>query len=529
MQTINLTLISPKASDVKNLGQIKSLNSLDITGNNFQSDGLYSVEIFTVSGSDTRNKIFGFIDIKLDIIHPKIFDALTSLSSTYMKIMEGKLIVKFDSKEKDFIIDEDGQTGYQFFLEHIDKIKFKRNNSKKRDSKIDMIYKFLKENKITYNKLLVMPAGLRDYEVTKDGRISEDEINDLYRTVLRDIDLVGSIDISKDELQMIDPIRIKLQKDIISVYDYIKNLIDGKHKFIRGSWTKRGIDYGTRNIFSGIPIKVRDLDDTADVTKPYETIVGVLQASKAFLPLVYFNTKKYFLNDIISIAGTNANLVDIKTLKQKTIELEKSEFEKWSTQDGIDSILNRAIDDEIKNSPIIISGYFLKLIYDDGKEIKLIDDLDLESDLDLKFVRPITYGEFMFITVYNVIKKYPATIARHPVIEEGSTYYTFLKVYSTVTSRTINFINDDDIFYNYPILGKSWINTIGLHYSRLGGLGADHDGDTGPLIGYLTIDAAEEALRKINEVSFYRSVTGRPTMELVDSIVDKTIKTMTMI
>jgi len=52
------------------------------------------------------------------------------------------------------------------------------------------------------------------------------------------------------------------------------------------------------------------------------------------------------------------------------------------------------------------------------------------------------------------------------------------------------------------------------------------DGDTGPLIGYLTKDAAEEAKRLINDVSFYVSVTGEPTMDLIDGIVGNTIKSI---
>ena len=527
MPAINLDLISPTRNDIKYLGEVKALSSLDSTGNGFDPEGLYSVEIFSVSGSEARSLRFGFIDIKFKIIHPKIFEAITSLSKLYLKIMEGSVFVKFDIKEKDFVIDDEGETGYQYFLDHLDKIKFKRTSSKKRDLKIEMIYKFLKEDKITYKNLLVLPAGLRDYEVTRDGRVSEDEINDLYRAVLRDKNLIGSIEVSKDELKMIDPIRIKLQKDINNIYDYIKRLLDGKHKFIRGSWIKRGVDYGTRNVFSGLSNTIKDLDNPINAVKPYETVIGILQATNAFLPLVFYKIKNIFLNDIINLNTGTANLVDIKTLKQITVELPKTELDKWGTRDGINSIANRTIDDEIKNTPVLINGYYLKLIYDDGKSIKLIDDIENEADLDTKHIRPITYGEFLFISLYDILKEYPATITRDPVIEEGSTYYTMLQLRSTLPGRTVKFINTDSDFNNYPIIGKSWINTIGLHYSRLDQMGADFDGDTGPLIGYLTKDSAEEAKRKINDISFYVKVTGKPTLDLVDDVIHKTILTLT--
>jgi len=472
MASITLDLLAPSAKDVQFLGEVTSLSSLTDAGNSFDPNGLYSTEIFSVSGSDERMTHFGYIDIKFPILHPKIFEIITSLSKEYIQIMESKLYVKLNEKTGEFEHDDDGDTGYQFFLDSIPKLKFKETNSKKRKIKIELLKKYIAKGKITYSRLLVLPAGLRDYEVTKDGRISEDEINDLYRTVLRDKTVLGDNNISKAELRMIDPVRFKLQKDINAVYDYLKVLIDGKHKFIRGNWIKRGVDYGTRNIFSSIPSVVNDLDDEDAIVKPYETIVGVLQAAKIFLPLVSYRIKQDFLGDILSATGETATLVDPKTMKLKTVSLKKKEFEKWSTQDGIDSIINRTLDDDVKNMPIIIDGYYLKLIYDNGKEIKLIDDPDME-ELDSKYFRPVTYGEFLFLAVYDITKEYPAATARHPIIEEGSTYYTMLRLYGTVNNRNVVDLKTGNRLYHYPLPNEKWVNTIGLHFSRLGQMGAD--------------------------------------------------------
>jgi len=521
---MSISLLSPSKEYVKYLGEVTSLNSIETSGTQFDPNGLYSIEFFGVSGSKERMVKFAYINIHLEVIHPKIWETIVSLDNKYMKIIEGKLYVKLDKKTGEFIEDDSGDTGYTFFLKSIKDLKFKRNESKQRDSKIDLIYKAVKENKITYSRLLVLPAGMRDYEILSDGRPSEDEINDKYRAVMRDKDLISSIDIDGD-LSMIDPIRVKLQEDINAIYEYIKTLIDGKHKFIRGKWIKAGVTNGTRNVFSGIPTKITNIDDPDNIN--IDTVVlGVLQTAKAFLPLSFRKFKEIFIDTLTDFTREEMLLIDQK-LHSKRVKLKDTDFDRWTTRDGVDSVIYRCISDSVKNSPVIIDNNYLAMIDDKGNEISIITGEDIDLIEDKTNIRPMTYGELLFFITKDIAKKYPVTLTRHPVIENGSTYYAFVKLLTTTEDRVVTNIKTGEVYKHYPNLGGSWVNTIGLHYSRLAGMGADFDGDTGPVIGYQTIDAAEEAKRIVNSPEYYIDSSGSPLLEIIDDVLVKTIKTLT--
>jgi hypothetical protein len=58
-------------------------------------------------------------------------------------------------------------------------------------------------------------------------------------------------------------------------------------------------------------------------------------------------------------------------------------------------------------------------------------------------------------------------------------------------------------------------------------MGADFDGDTGPFIGYQTIDAAEEAREVVSKSDYYIGSDGKPLLEIIDDVLTKTIKTLT--
>jgi hypothetical protein len=522
---LSVGLLSPTKEDVKYIGEITSLNSLQVSSTNFDPDGLYSVEFFGIVGSKDRLNKMAYIDTKIPVIHPKIYEALMSLDALYLKILTGKARVVIDKKEKCFVEDPNGGTGYTFFINNIEKIELKRNESERRDAKIDLVYKAIRENKLTYTRHYVLPAGMREYEITADNRPSEDEINDLYRKVLRDKDLIVGID-TDDDLSLIDPIRVKLQDDVISIYDYIKALVDGKHKFVRGKWIKAGVTHGTRNVFSGVPTAITNIFDIDDTITPKDVVLGVMQTAKAFGPITYFEIKKRFLNSIIDPNTETFVLISDKfsAVRKKP---NTKEYDRWSTRDGIDSVVYRAISDAVKNLPVVIDSCYLACIYEDGENIKVVtsDTVDLIDDKDK--LRPMTYGEMLFFATKDSSKKYPVTTTRHPVIENGSSYYAMIKLRTTMTDREVTDMDTGEIYKHYPVIGEAWYNTIGLHYSRLDGMGADFDGDTGSIIAYMTIDAAEEAARLMKEFTYYVNATGTPTLNLVDDVLVKLVKTLT--
>jgi hypothetical protein len=96
----------------------------------------------------------------------------------------GKAYAKWNPELSDFepASEVDGQTGFSFFIQHWKDIKFRHNRSGARSLRIKAIEKF-RDVALT-DKIIVIPAGLRDLHVDENGRTSEDEINSLYRRLL---------------------------------------------------------------------------------------------------------------------------------------------------------------------------------------------------------------------------------------------------------------------------------------------------------------------------------------------------------
>ena len=140
----NIDLLS-SVSFTRSLPEIRSLDIYERQDHlNFHPEGLYSTEIFGRMGEPARDNQFAFIDMKVPVLHPVIFKTLTTMRALYKNILSGKTYAVFNEKTSDFEASnaQDGKTGYAFFMSHFKSLALKRNRSKKRDLKIDLIEKY---------------------------------------------------------------------------------------------------------------------------------------------------------------------------------------------------------------------------------------------------------------------------------------------------------------------------------------------------------------------------------------------------
>ena len=227
----------------------------------FHPDGLYSEAIFGQVGSRDRLVRKGYIDLHTDIVTPHLYKQLISLRSYYKDIISGKAYAKFDPEIKDLILvdpDEPGaDTGFQFFVKSLPKISFARTDSVKRTDKIDLLEKY--RDRLIIDKLIVLPAGIRDVKIT-DDYISPEEINKFYVAILQ---LASGLPSNKSDEPLYDTIRFQIQTKVMAIYDYITTLIDGKSGFAQGKFAARKLTYGTRNVITALPI-TRVEDPTSD-------------------------------------------------------------------------------------------------------------------------------------------------------------------------------------------------------------------------------------------------------------------------
>jgi hypothetical protein len=475
VKPFNIELLTISNNEKMLMGEISSLSIFETNTKNFHPDGLFSTEIFGQAGSQERLITSGYMSIPIPIIQPKVFKDLISLKSIYKGILSGKEYGKWDDEIKDFVssnIDE-GETGYSFFLKHIKDLKIRRTDSKERDFKINLIEKEV-DGKMFLKDIIVLPSGLREYVVSDDGKQSEDEINKLYRKLLININTLKSIKKDTDNLKVMDSVRYSIQTTLLNIYEYIYNIIEGKNGFAQGSYAKRAIEDGTRNIIVGLPNRMTNLNSENHISFN-DTVIGIFQLCMGMKPITIHNLRKKILDRAINIDSNVSRLVDIKSMKTVETELDFKIKNNWTSDESLVDMMMTLLDNHTKDQPVVIGNYYLMCLLDKGKSIELIYDTNLIEEEDKKYLRPMTYGEMLYLSIFDVYKRYPAFLTRYPVAGLGGIYPTKSYLKTTIVGRevTIKIQGKETLVYEYPKEGEEWYNSLTPSPSRIGRLGGD--------------------------------------------------------
>ena len=75
----NVRLLQLTETSARNLRPITTLDTFDGATKNFNTNGLFSNEIFGANGDKIRLRRFAYIDMKLPIMHPLVFRTLGRL------------------------------------------------------------------------------------------------------------------------------------------------------------------------------------------------------------------------------------------------------------------------------------------------------------------------------------------------------------------------------------------------------------------------------------------------------------------
>lgn len=474
---IDILLLRPEI--LRTMREVKKPHIFEPNSSVFDRDGLFSTDIFGPIGSETRNNQFGYIDLSINILHPLVFMNLVSMRSLYGEIVTGKVYASFDNSINDFVPtskDDGGNTGYDFFFKNMDKIVFKDNGSDQRKFKIDFIKKYMSEPYYV-NKWLVLPAGLRDYTLDKNDRPTEDEVNDLYRELLNVSNMLKNTKLTPENQHLMDPTRYRLQNITVKIYEHYKSLMDGKNKFMLGKVAKRSVSYGTRNVITPSLTKIVDLDDPNRI-RANDTIIGLYQYAKAISPITMHHVQTKFVNKILNPDSNQAYLINPKTMKTELVEIKINKRDEWLSQEGLDGILNKLGQEDIRTEPIKIDGYYMCLLYDKDDTIEVVFDTNnLPEYMDPKYLRPITYSEMVYISVYETRNLYPAFLTRYPVAGLGGIYPCKSYLKTTTIGRTVKFKSPGMLEYNrmveYPILGNEYVSSLSPNTKNVARLVAD--------------------------------------------------------
>lgn len=514
MLPANVALLNPSRA---RLGLLLPVESLDIHGpdGDFHPQGLYSTEIFGKPGEHQRQIRPSYIDMNTSVFHPKFFQDLVSLKVLYRGILSGTVYAVWDDKEKDFIKSDvlDGETGYSFFCEHFEDLVFKSNNSPARQLRLTNVEKW--RTRGFYRYMTVAPAGLRDIEVTEDGHYKEDDINPLYRKVLR-IANTMIYNPARPNDPINDTSRWSMQVAINAIHQHYVDFLSGKHGFLYSKWASRSIAYGTRNIITAMDQGVPFVGGFAHPTIN-DTLVGLYQFMKGTVDKCIYGIRNGIASDLISAIPGNMPVVDRKTLELTYVEPTQRTIDKWGTDEGIESLINGYRNEHLRDKPVLIEDHYLALIYRGKKHFRVFNDIrELPAHLDRKLVKPLSWTEFFYISLYMDEQKSIGYTTRYPIIGTGSIYASHSYIRTTLKAETLaelgpdwTPLGEDHIVRQMPIIGASHFESMSVHPSKNPGLNADNDGDKCSYNVAFSEDAVEEGVKFLSSPDAYISASGK--------------------
>lgn len=419
-----------------------SLDTYQGATKDFHEDGLYSILTYGAIGSERRDATFSYVDLGIEIISPIVAMTLFELKHLYKDVMAGQRYAIWDEKEKDFFpaspTDVGASTGYSFFISKWNELQPKQTNSLIRQQSVELFNRFKDIALSRY--LLILPAGLRDMEVSADGRESENEINGMYRRIIASARLVPTV--GTKNVTTLDATRWNLQRTFIEIYKYFFDMIEGKRGFLRGKWAARKIFNGTRNVLSSMDASSVVMG-REDAIKPTDTIIGLFQGLKSLQPVAVHAIRTRYLGDIVGTDGSMM-LVNSKTLEKEIVFVKSADFDKYATDEGIEKLINGFRSPEGRHKAMKVGNHFLALVYNDGKEFKVFHDIrELPFGKDKKHVKPMSYAELLYLSGYDIWNEYFTLVTRFPVTGQGSTYSSTIRLTTTVRTAMLWELEDD--------------------------------------------------------------------------------------
>lgn len=457
--------------------------------NSLHEDGLFSEVIFGEYASPARLATFGYIDLNCKIIHPRLFESIMRLKRLYKEICSGKSYAVFNKELMDFeqanVDDNHASTGYHFFVKHLKEIKFKETDSLARKTRIQVIEKY--KDQLMMDKYLVLPAGLRDITL-EEAFSSTEEINKLYQGLLH---LSAAMPPKGSDNPIYDTLRYAIQRKAIAIYDYIKNITDGKQGFFQKKYSRRAIALGTRNVISPADMSPPSPNHPQAV-KSDETVTPLFQTMKGCQPLVMYQLKSLFFGSIIDEGAAKISVIHPSSYIIQYVNVTVDEKDKFLTSDGLASMISRFRDPNNRHQPVAIKDdtdklYYLYLTYKVDNKVYLFrsvsdfENIAKENGIDVKKknIKPLTYAEMFYIATYFATDGKHVLTTRYPITGPESVYPAKIHLISTdvgdvVELRSISNIDQPGVMLpNYPRYGQPFKDSVSPHPSMLAPLGGD--------------------------------------------------------
>lgn len=523
---VNIKLMDTNDARVKQFKTVTSMDTFDgMNTNTFHPQGLFSTDIFGRVGTPDRDRRMAFIHTKITILNPFIYKKLIALKGLYKDIINGRGYATFNEETKDFESSDMvlGETGFHFFLTHLPKVEFKLTNSISRELNVELVKKAIEDKTAFVTNVPVIPAGLRDAYIEADGRVSEDEINSMYRSIIASANAIP--DTGDYDSPVFNTTRVTLQNALNKVFDHLWNLYEGKGGFAQRNFYSRGVFNGTRNVLTAQDTSTPKLG-VKHTPKLNDTVMGLPQTLKSVLPVAQHLILNGWLATVFASGDGRAYLTNPKTKRQELVTVSRVEYDRFTTPRGIEKCINSFFIRENRKKPVMVSGHYIGLVYRgslNGKQVfKFFSDInELPKHLSPKDVHPITWVELFYVAGYRKWNTYPLIFTRYPVAGLGSTYPSMNYVKTTIIGqqrwelddewKIKKFVDDNpiDYAYEYPDMSRDqFYETCSMSMARIAGLGADFDGDMGSQISIYLDESIKEIKEFLNTKQAYLNPKG---------------------
>lgn len=486
------------------------------------SDGLFSNEIFGMNIYDRRHN-WAYIDLKNHYLNPKIYITLKALNKNFEAVIFGTKTFKIE--EGVLVEDEDGDTGIEWLYKNWEKIKFEKNDSNKRSSRIEMLDNHSK-NEIFCTKWIVCPAFYRDVNLQNNngGRPKVPEINDMYAAIIRN---VNSIEAGNNFDFMLNAIVGKVQTLLLDIYDLMKEKINGKNGYLRRAVLGKSIDYCARVVITATPYDNETVYD--QYINFYYTGVPLSFCCSQLAPFIiwwvngFFRSKLFVAKDQYPIINDKGEEVYVHLDNPETV----------FNDDYIDKHLTRWINNPssrfgpielpIKDSDrekFGIKGprYMSLRGYSYATTTMAKDDSSKSGNSNGKLVtRPITWTDVLYMAAYDVSEDKHVQVTRYPVLDYLGTFFS--RIYVISTRNTVPMIINDKLYETYPYIDlstpkgrieASFIDSYKVCPLYLSALGGDFDGDQITSKMIFTKEGNEDAERIMKSKSNLLTIDGKP-------------------
>lgn len=470
-------------------------------------DGMLSVEIFGSTMSKRKNT-FAYIDLKGHFLQPlayvtlkKIFSKLDSLISgqTYWAIAEDGELVE----------DENGDTGIEFLYENWNKIKFKRNESKLRNEKIQFLELYTREE-IFMSKQIVCPPFYRDINLqNKDSKKpSVHQINGPYAKLIR---LSNMLDQGNFSLTL-HGTRLNIQREIETIYSYFKGRIEKKRGLIRQAVLGKSDDYCSRVVIAAPQFKANRVEDMP--IDFFHCGLPLTHCISTFAPFFVGWIQRRLVEEL---SGNQYKIPITLPNGRKSYAIIKDPYIQFN-----DEVITKLMNKYIYN----FTNRFdpIEAEFSDGVTRKLLfSGKDSSGTIHHKY---LTLTDLFYMAAVDILKDKHVYITRYPIADHLGIFPNKIHVLST--NNTMKMTVRDVVYDYYPIVEEdldkdkvaiSFVEVLQMSNTYLAAIGGDYDGDQVTVKSVFSQEANIEADKKLKSVSNILSVNGNNVRKTTNEAV----------